>query len=335
MSENNTTNFLIVAIGASAGGLEALEDFFKHMPSDAGMGFAGVQHLAPDHESALPQLLAKYTRMPVEQVRDNTKVAPDRVYIIPPNTTLTIKDGMLELAAPAEPRGQRTPIDSFFSSLAHDRGENAVCIMLSVTGTDGTRGLKAVQEYGGMALAQTLDTAKYDSILRSAIATGLVDHVLPVEQMPAKLIEYAAHLNARNGQANSIREEIGAQMGKIHRLLKRRSGHDFSQYKEGTMARRLERRMKALQIETVAQYIETLERQPGEANLLFNDLLIGVTRFFRDPEAFETLGREVIPKLFDGKAADAQVRACIVGCASGEEAYSIAILLCEHAATLL
>ena len=152
MSQGNTRQFLIVAIGASAGGLEALEHFFKHMPSDAGMAFAVVQHLAPDHESALPQLLAKYTRMPVEQVRNNTKVAPDRVYIIPPNTTLTIKDGMLELAAPAEPRGQRTPIDSFFSSLAHDRGENAVCIMLSGTGTDGTRGLKTIKECGGMPL---------------------------------------------------------------------------------------------------------------------------------------------------------------------------------------
>ena len=334
MSEKNTPNFLIVAIGASAGGLEALENFFKHMPPDAGMAFAVIQHLAPDHASALPQLLARYTHMHVEQVQDKTNVAPDRVYIIAPNTTLTIKGGTLELAAPAEPRGQRTPIDSFFSSLAHDRGENAVCIMLSGTGTDGTRGLKAIKEYGGMAMAQTLESAKYDAILRSAIATGMVDHILPVEQMPAKLLEYAAHLNAINGRSGSIREQIGGQLDKIHRILKRRAGHDFSQYKEGTIARRLERRMKVLQIETVAQYVALLERQPEEANQLFNDLLIGVTQFFRDPESFEALGREVIPKLFEGKDGDAQVRACIVGCASGEEAYSIAILLLEHAATV-
>ena len=241
---------------------------------------------------------------------------------------------MLELEPPSEPRAQRTPIDSFFSSLAHDRGENAVCIMLSGTGTDGTRGLKAIKEYGGMAIAQTLESARYDSILRSAIATGLVDHILPVEEMPAKLIEYAGHLAAIDGRSQSIREQIGEHIGKIHRALKRRAGHDFRQYKEGTIARRLERRMKALQIETVAQYVETLDRQPEEADQLFNDLLIGVTQFFRDPEAFETLNREVIPKLFEGKDRDAQVRACVVGCASGEEAYSLAILLCEHAGTI-
>ena len=152
--------------------------------------------------------------------------------------------------------------------------------------------------------------------------------------MPAKLIEYAGHLAAIDGRSQSIREQIGEHIGKIHRALKRRAGHDFRQYKEGTIARRLERRMKALQIETVAQYVETLDRQPEEADQLFNDLLIGVTQFFRDPEAFETLNREVIPKLFEGKDRDGQVRACVVGCASGEEAYSLAILLCEHAGTI-
>ena len=333
MSLSNGHEFLVVAIGASAGGLEALEDFFGHMPADAGMGFVVIQHLAPDHKSVLAQLLARYTEMPVEQVQNDTEVVPDRVYVIPPNNTLTINGGVLGLEPPSEPRAQRTPIDSFFSSLAHDRGENAVCIMLSGTGTDGTRGLKAIKEYGGMAIAQTLESARYDSILRSAIATGLVDHILPVEQMPAKLIEYAGHLAAIDGRSQSIREQIGEHIGKIHRALKRRAGHDFRQYKEGTIARRLERRMKALQIETVAQYVETLERQPEEADQLFNDLLIGVTQFFRDPEAFETLSREVIPKLFEGKDRDGQVRACVVGCASGEEAYSLAILLvraCGH-----
>ena len=271
------------------------------------MAFAVVQHLAPDHESALAQLLGKYTAMPVEQVQDHTKVAPDRVYIIPPNATLTIHDGTLEVAPPVEPRGQRTPIDSFFSSLAHDRGQNAVCIMLSGTGSDGTRGLKAIKEYGGMAIAQTLESARYDAILRSAIGTGLVDHILPVEQMPAKLIEYAAHLASINGESQSLRDQIGAQLGKIHRLFKRHAGHDFSQYKEGTIGRRLERRMRTLQIENVSQYIELLENQPEEADQLFNDLLIGVTQFFRDPEAFEALAREVVPKLFEDKGGDAQV----------------------------
>jgi two-component system, chemotaxis family, CheB/CheR fusion protein len=329
-------NFLIAALGASAGGLEAFEKFFKHMAPDADIGFVIVQHLAPDHASALADLLGRHTQMAVAEVRDNTKVVPNCVYIIPPNATLTIKDCTLRVAAPVEPRGQRTPIDSLFSSLAADRGENAVCIMLSGTGTDGTLGLRAIKEHGGMAMAQTVESAKYDAILRSAIATGLVDHVLPVEEMPAKLLDYAAHLNSvkGNGKSNSIREQISAHLGKIHGLVRRRAGHDFSQYKGNTFIRRLERRMKALQIETVEQYVQLLEREPEEANQLFKDLLIGVTHFFPDFEAFETLGRQVIPKLFDGKDAGGQVRVGVVGCASGEEAYSIAILLCEHASML-
>lgn len=196
MDQSITDNFLIAAIGASAGGLEALEQFFRHTPADTGIAFIVVQHLAPDHESALAQLLAKYTSMPVEQVRDKTRVLQDRVCIIPPNATLTIQDGVLHVAAPAEPRGRRTPIDSLFSSLAQDHGENAVCIVLSGTGTDGTRGLMAIKEHGGMAMAQTIESARYDAILRSAISTGLVDHVLRVEEMPAKLMEYAAHLGS-------------------------------------------------------------------------------------------------------------------------------------------
>ncbi len=330
----NSKQLLIAALGASAGGLEALEKFFKHMPADSGIGFIIVQHLAPDRTSALPELLARCTDMTVEQARDDLEVAPDRVYIIPPGATLTIKNGRLGVEAPVEPRGHRTPIDSLFRSLAEDRGENAVCIMLSGTGTDGTLGLREIKERGGMAMAQTLDSAKYDAILRSAIATGLVDHVLPVEEMPAKLLEYGAHLHSFDGKPGSIREQIGAHIGKIHGLLRRKAGHDFSQYKESTIVRRLDRRMKALQIDSVEQYVRTLERQPEEVDRLFKDLLIGVTQFFRDPEAFEALGREVIPKLFEGKGSGDEIRACVVGCASGEEAYSIAILLCEHASPL-
>ncbi len=334
MDQRDTPEFLIAALGASAGGLEPLETFFRHMPDDAGIAFIILQHLSPTHETALPQLLGRRTKMPVELAQDNTQVVPNRVYVIPPNATLTIEKGALRVAAPVEARGSRTPIDRFFSSLAEDRGENAVCIMLSGTGTDGTQGLRAIKEYGGMAMAQTLESAKYDSIIQSAIATGLVDHVLPVEDMPAKLMEYAAHLTSAGGKSNGLRDQIAMHISKIHRVLRRRSGHDFSQYKESTIARRLERRMKTLQIATVEGYLQTLERQPEEAGRLFNDLLIGVTEFFRNTEAFAALGAEVIPKLFEGKGADDQVRACIVGCASGEEAYSIAILLCEHASTL-
>src|SRR5579862_2494659 len=332
--KQESSEFLIVALGASAGGLEPLETFFKHMPADAGFAFVIVQHLAPDHPTALPQLLARHTAMPVEEAKNRTQVVPDHVYVIPPNATLTIQEGVLRVTPPAEARGVRTPIDAFFGSLADDRSENAVCIMLSGTGTDGTLGLRAIKEHGGMALAQSLDSAKYDSILRSAIATGLVDHVLPVQEMPGKVQEYAAHLASinGNGKAEIIRKQLGAHMGKIHAILRRRVGHDFSQYKESTVARRLERRMKALQIDTVEQYVEQLTRLPEEADRLFNDLLIGVTQFFRDPEAFEALNENVIPKIFSGKGSQDQVRVCVVGCATGEEAYSICILLLEHAA---
>jgi two-component system CheB/CheR fusion protein len=298
MNEQNRDEFLIAALGASAGGLEALEKFFEHMPADAGIAYIVVQHLAPHHPSALSDILARHTRMTVEQAKDDMRVVPDQVYIIPPNATLTIKNGTLVVTTPIEPRGARTPIDTLFRSLAEDQGQNAVCIMLSGTGSDGTNGLMAIKEYGGMALAQTVESAKYDAILRSAIGTGLVDHVLPVEEMPSKLLEYAAHLSTVNGNSNGVRDDVGTHLDRIHALLRSRAGHDFSQYKEGTVARRLERRMNTLQIKTVEHYVQVLERRPEEADQLFKDLLIGVTRFFRDPAAFEALAREVIPKLF-------------------------------------
>ncbi len=337
VDQGDTPKFVIAALGASAGGLEPLEAFFKNMPADAGIAFVIIQHLAPDHPTALPQLLGRQTKMPVEQAQDNMKVVPNRVYIIPPNAALKIEKSTLRVTPPTEARGARTPIDGFFSSLAEDCGEHAVCIMLSGTGTDGTLGLRAVKEYGGMAMAQTLDSAQYDSILRSAIATGLVDHVLPVEEMPAQLLEYAAHLISLangNGTLDSVSAQLASQMGKVHAILRRTVGHDFSRYKEATITRRLARRMKALQIETVVQYVQTLDRQPEEVNRLFNDLLIGVTHFFRDHEAFAALQAEVIPKLFQGKGADDHLRVCVMGCSTGEEAYSIAILLLEHASTL-
>ncbi|MFZ0591218.1 MAG: CheR family methyltransferase, partial [Bryobacteraceae bacterium] len=305
-----------------------------HMPVDAGIAFVVVLHMAPDFESALPQIISRHTEMPVEQAVDNTNVLPNRVYVIPPNATLEIEGGMLRLSRPLEPRGHRTPIDTLFRSLAEDRGEQAVCIILSGTGTDGTLGLRAIKEHGGLAIAQTTESAQYDAILRSAIATGLVDHVVPVEEMPARLVEYANYLNSLNGKPRNFRRELAPHLTKIHNLLRRQVGHDFGQYKENTIARRIQRRMKVAQVESVEAYVQLLERTPKEIDQLFKDLLIGVTQFFRDPEAFEALRENVIPKLFEGKGADAQVRACVVGCASGEEAYSVAILLHEYASHL-
>ena len=330
-SKGTSKHFLMVALGASAGGLEACETFFQNVPDNCGMAFVVVMHLAPDRASALAEILARHTHMTVEQAKDHTHILPNHVYIIPPNATLTIKDSVLSVQPPSEARGHRTPIDSLFRSLAEDCGESAVCIMMSGTGSDGTLGLTAVKEHGGMAMAQTLETAKYDAILRSAISTGLVDHILPVEAMPAKLLEYAAHLTASNGSINSTRQQIRKHLSKIHGLLRKGCGHDFSQYKESTISRRVERRMKALQIELVADYVKVLEEKPEECDRLFKDVLIGVTQFFRNPEGFEVLAREIIPKLFEGKDADDQVRVCVVGCATGQEAYTLAILLCEEA----
>lgn len=330
----SSNRFVIAALGASAGGLEALENFFKHTPPDSGIGFIVVQHLAPDHKSALAELLARNTQMPVHETRDNTEVEPNHVYVIPPNATLTIEDGRLRVRPPGPPRGQRMPIDALFRSLAEDCGEDAVCIMLSGTGSDGTVGLSAIKENGGMAMAQTIESAKYDTILRSAIATGLVDHVLPVEEMPAKLIAYAEHLSSLDGNSERRYWQLSDHMARVYSLLRRRVGHDFAGYKESTIKRRLQRRMKALQVEDAEQYLKTLENDPAEVDRLFKEFLIGVTEFFRDREAFEALAQEVIPKLFQDKGRDDDVRACVVGCASGEEAYSIAILLSEHAATL-
>ncbi len=331
---NDSHEFLIVALGASAGGLEPLETFFRNVPSGSGMAFVVIQHLSPDHESALSQLLGRHTRMPVEQATDGTVVAPNRVYVIPPNANLTIRDGALNVTPPTAARGARTPIDSFFSSLAEDVGQYAVCIMLSGTGSDGTLGLRAIKEHGGMGMAQSLDSAKYDSILQSAIATGLVDHVLPAAEMPAKLADHAAHVATVNGESSDFGKQLDGQLATIHELLRKRVGHDFSHYKQTTIARRLERRMKALQIETAEEYVELLKAQPEEADRLFNDLLIGVTHFFRDADSFKALEREVIPKLFEDNKSGSAIRACVVGCATGEEAYSLAILLCEHAGTL-
>jgi len=328
---------IIVGMGASAGGLEAFETFFTHMPPDSGMAFVLVQHLAPDRASLLPELLARYTRMPVLQVRAETPVAPDHVYIIPPDATLTVHGGRLHLVSPpVEARGQRTPIDQFFRSLAADQGAYAVCILLSGAGTDGTLGLQAIKEYGGMALAQTPATARYDSLLRSAIATGLVDHILPVEAMPAKLLEYATHLTAHRDPdgPSDLGAAGGAHLPTTYALLRRHTGHDFSQYKETTIQRRVQRRMQALQLATVPTYVERLRHDPHEVEFLFKDLLIGVTHFFRDPEAFAALARTVIPQFFADKGAADRVRVGVSGCASGEEAYSLAILLREHMDTL-
>ena len=328
--------FPIVGIGASAGGLAAFEAFFSGMPAetDPGMAFVLVQHLAPDHKSILSDLVKRYTRMQVFEVEDGMAVQPNCAYIIPPNRDMAFLNGTLQLLEPAAPRGHRLPIDFFFRSLAHDQHERAICIVLSGTGSDGTQGVRAVKGEGGMVMAQNPESTEYDGMPRSAIATGLVDYVLPPAEMPAQIIAYVAHAFGRPPRPVSLPPpKAGDAMKKVFILLRAQTGHDFSQYKQTTINRRVERRMAVHQIERLDEYVRHLQQTPAEVEALFRDLLIGVTNFFRDPEAFAALEEQVIPRLFADKDAGAAIRVWVPGCSTGEEAYSIAILLQEQHGT--
>ncbi|MDZ4200413.1 MAG: chemotaxis protein CheB, partial [Kiritimatiellia bacterium] len=326
------TSFPIVGIGASAGGLAAFEAFFSGMPAigDPGMAFVLVQHLAPDHKSILTDLIRRYTRMQVFEVEDGMTVQPNCAYIIPPGRDMAFLNGALQLLEPAAPRGQRLPIDFFFRSLAQDQRERAIAIVLSGTGSDGTLGVRAIKGEGGMVMAQTPASTEYDGMPRNAIATGLVDFELSPADMPAQLIAYAIHAFGRPPEAAPATPKAENAMKKIFVLLRSQAGHDFSLYKPATVRRRIERRMAVHQIETLEGYVKFMQATPAETEALFRDLLIGVTSFFRDPEAFAALEEQVIPKLFAGRPADATLRVWVPGCSTGEEAYSLAILLQER-----
>jgi len=324
--------FPIVGIGASAGGLGAFEAFFSGLPADQapGMAFVLIQHLAPDHESLLSELVRRFTRMPVYEAAEGMVVARDSVYVIPPNCDLAIIGGSLHLLEPSAPRGQRLPIDFFLRSLALDQGERAICIILSGTGGDGAQGLRAVKGGGGLVLAQAPESTEFDGMPRSALATGLVDFELPPEQLAERLLacvqtaSFAARLRSPRPR---MAEEF---VRKVAFLLHARTGHDFSQYKPNTLQRRIERRMAVHRAGSVQDYLGILQATPEELDALFRDLLIGVTGFFRDPEIFRVLEEEVVPRLFEGRADGAPVRVWCAGCSTGEEAYSLAILLHEH-----
>ncbi|HEY0512605.1 MAG TPA: chemotaxis protein CheB [Thermoanaerobaculia bacterium] len=325
----------VVAIGASAGGLEAFQELFRHMPADTGCAFVVIQHLSPRHETLIPELLAPLTRMPVRTVEDETVVHANHVYVMPTHGTLTVDDCVLYLSRPARTRGRRSPVDRFFRSLAEDQEDEAVAIVLSGTGTDGALGLKAVKERGGLTLVQAPETARYDSMPRGAILTGAADYILAVEQMPARLVEHQRRVrDGQGGNPERFREEIVGHLGKICAVLRRQTGHDFRHYKQSTLVRRVRRRMGEARSPSVYAYVESLNHDVKEVELLFRDLLISVTHFFRDSEAFDLLAAKVIPRLFEGKDADGFVRVWAPGCATGEEVYSIAILLREHLATL-
>jgi len=331
--DSDAAGFPIVGIGASAGGLAAFEAFFSGMPAgaDPGMAFVVVQHLAPDHKSILTDLIRRYTRMEVFEVVDGMIVRPNCAYIIPPGRDMAFLNGSLQLLEPSEPRGQRLPIDFFFRSLAQDQHERAIGIVLSGTGSDGTLGVRAIKGEGGMVMVQNTASTEFDGMPRSAIATGLVDFELPPAEMPAHLIAYAAHAFGKLPRPVVFTAPKAENaLKKILILLRSQTGHDFSQYKPSTIHRRIERRMAVHQIEAISSYVRYLQQTPPEVEALFRDLLIGVTNFFRDPEAFVVLEAHVIPKLFEKKPAGALIRIWAPGCSTGEEAYSIAILLVEQ-----
>lgn len=334
ITDASTTNaFPIIGIGASAGGLAAFEAFFSAMPADidTGMAFVLVQHLAPDHKSILTEIIRRYTRMQVSEVVDGMLVEPNCAYIIPPNKDMAFLNGSLQLLEPSSPRGQRLPIDFFFRSLAADQHERAICIVLSGTGSDGTLGARAIKGEGGMVMAQNPESTEYDGMPRSAMATGMVDYVLPPAEMPAQLVAYVSHAFVKAARPITVpppKDE--SQMKKIFVLLRSQTGHDFSGYKQSTISRRTQRRMAVHQIDLLEEYVRFLQKNPAEVEALFNDLLINVTSFFRDPEAFAALEAQVIPKLFSGKSPGDAIRVWTPGCSTGEEAYSIAILLQEH-----
>ena len=320
--------FPIVGIGASAGGLEAFEHFFRSVPASPGMAFVLVPHLDPGHASILTEILQRSTAMPVAEAQDQMKVAPNRVYVIPPNRDMAIFHGTLQLSVPDQPRGQRMPIDAFLRSLAEDQGEQAIGIILSGTGTDGTLGLRAIIGAGGISLVQEPASAKYDGMPSSAIQAGYATHVLPVEKMPEVLLSGARIQSLRQETPPAPAAVSG--MSRILMQLRSTTSQDFSLYKKSTMRRRIERRMSQHNIEDMEIYARYLKEHPAEVQLLFKELLINVTSFFRDPEAFVVLKRDILPQLFEGKPEDYVFRAWVAGCATGEEAYSVAMLLREH-----
>lgn len=324
-------DFFVVGIGASAGGLEALERFFAQMPAETGMAFVVVQHLSPDFESLMDELLSHRTKIPIFRVTDGMMVQPDSVFLIPPKKEMIVSAGKLLLTDKDPSQGLTLPIDQFFRSLSQDIGPRAIGIVLSGTGSDGSRGVRDIHEAGGFVIAQSDDSAKFDGMPRSAVETGVVDLVLPPEEMPGALLRHIQHplseLHSPPAPEKSAREE---GMNAILTLLRQEYGIDFSHYKPNTVLRRTERRLSLNQSLDLEDYVNQLRNDANELNSLYRDLLIGVTSFFRDVEAYEQLGREAIGSLLTRTKPQADLRIWVAGCATGEEAYSIAMLVHEQ-----
>lgn len=325
--------FPIVGIGASAGGIEAFIQMLRGLPADTGMAFVFVQHLHPDYESALTEILARETPMPVTEAADGMQVEPDHIYVIPPDSYLGILRGTLQLLPRPGANERRLPIDQFLRYLAEDHGARAIGIILSGTASDGVLGLKAVKAEGGITFAQDEASAKYNGMPHSAIASGAVDFVLAPERIAVELERIAHHpyvVQERAGKAPEVLPTGGDNLDKIFMLMRRHSGHDFTYYKHTTIQRRIRRRMLLHKLERLEDYLRYLQEHDAELDLLFQDILINVTGFFRDPEVFDALAVNVFPAITPGKSPDHPVRIWVPGCSTGEEAYSIAIALLEY-----
>lgn len=323
--------FLIVGLGASAGGIQALQEFFRHVPENSGIAYVVILHLSPDHDSQLAAVLQRETKIPVTQVTERVNIQPDHIYVVPPNQHLTIEDGFIAVSDNTLIEERRAPVDIFFRTLADQHGPRAIAVILSGTGANGSMGLKRIKERGGACFAQNPREAEFSEMPRNAIATEMVDDILPVADIPAKIISYKTSLGKIQitGDADKRPEDQQQALREIFTQIRLKTGHDFSNYKRLTVLRRIERRINVRNLPHLPAYAKYLTENPEEVNALQKDLLISVTNFFRDKKPFDLMDQEILPLLFKGKKNEDQVRIWVAGCATGEEAYSLAMLCAE------
>ncbi|PSR55932.1 hypothetical protein AHMF7605_21715 [Adhaeribacter arboris] len=329
--------FLITGIGASAGGVQALKEFFQHVPEDSGVAYVVILHLSPDHDSQLAQVLQAVTTIPVRQVTEKVKIEPDHIFVVPPNQHLIMEDGFVVPSVNLHLEDRRAPVDIFFRTLADSYGPRAICVVLSGTGANGSMGLKRIKEMGGVAYVQNPREAEFNEMPRNAIATDLVDEVLPVADIPRKIIIYQNSVGTIEipVEAEKRPEQQQQALREIFTQLRLRTGHDFSNYKHPTLLRRIERRINIRNLPDLPSYAAFVQQNLEEVNALLKDLLISVTNFFRDKKPFEAMEREMLPVIFKNKTAQDEVRIWVAGCATGEEAYSLAMLVAERTLSAL
>ena len=324
--ETNRPSPFIVAIGASTGGLETLKTFFTHSTQNTNIAFIIITHPSSDHKSIFPELLQQYTPIKVLPISNNQKIEANHIYVLPPSRNVAIHHGVLELIEKKSNADAKLPIDFFLCSLAKEKGRKVICVILSGMGNNGTIGLRSLREQGSIIIAQTAKSARYDGMPKNAINTGLVDYTLLPEDMYTFILKYTTHFNDKQ---IFIEDSISRELEQILELLKSHTSHDFSLYKPNTILRRIQKRINNLQMDNLSAYVYYLHQQPAEINILFKELFINVTNFFRDPEAFDTLKKVIVEKILSTTTSDKCIRVWVPGCSSGEEAYSLAILIHE------